>query len=119
MHTIVLYIFQYCLATPNIIAQPQSGVFKSNNRNVMVLEVVATGMGPISYQWEKYQPFSNSWIRPPSRVVSVTSSKLIFSVITGKDEGTYRCIVTNDDDDSIVSDNATITVYGELQLPGV
>ena len=79
----------------------------------MVFEVVATGMGPISYQWEKYQSFSNSWIRPSSRVVSVTSSKLIFSMITEEDEGTYRCIVTNDDG-SVVSDSIIVTVYGEL-----
>ena len=110
--TIVYYVC-CCTATPNITAQPQSGVFKNNNRNVMVFEVVATGMGPISYQWEKYQSFSNSWIRPSSRVVSVTSSKLIFSLITEEDEGTYRCIVTNDDG-SVVSDSVNVTVYGEL-----
>ena len=99
-------------ATPSITVQPQSDVFKNNDRNLMVFEVVATGMGPISYLWEKHQSFSNSWIRPSSRVVSVTSSKLIFSVITEEDEGTYRCIVTNDDG-SVVSDNVNITVYGE------
>ena len=80
----------------------------------MVFEVVATGMGPISYQWEKYQSFSNSWIRPSNRVVSVTSSKLIFSLITEEDEGTYHCIVTNDDG-SVVSDSVNVTVYGELK----
>jgi len=105
----------YVVATPNITVQPQSGVFKSNDRNVIVFEVVATGMGPISYQWEKYQSFSNSWIRPSSRAVSVTTSKLIFSMITEEDEGTYHCIVTNNDG-SVVSDNANITVYGELEL---
>ena len=103
----------YVIATPIIIVQPQSGVFKNNDRNVMVFEVVATGMGPISYQWEKYQSFSNSWIRPSSRAVSVTSFKLIFSVITVEDEGTYRCIVSNNDG-SVVSDNVDATVYGEL-----
>jgi len=105
----------YVVATPNITVQPQSGVFKNNDRNVVVFEVVAIGMGPISYQWEKYQSFSNSWIRPSSRVVSVTSSKLIFSKITEEDEGTYHCIVTNDDG-RVVSDNVNITVYGELEI---
>ena len=33
-------------------------------------------------------------------------------MITEEDEGVYHCIVTNDDG-SVVSDNATITVYGE------
>ncbi|XP_065903803.1 basement membrane-specific heparan sulfate proteoglycan core protein-like [Dysidea avara] len=96
--------------TPNITVQPQSGVFKNNDRNVMLFEVVATGMDPISYQWEKYQSFSNSWIRPSNRAVSVTSSKLIFSVITEEDEGIYHCIVTNDDG-SVVSDDVNVTVY--------
>jgi len=36
-------------------------------------------------------------------------------VITEEDEGVYHCIVTNDDG-SIVSDNATITVYGECSV---
>ena len=90
-------------------------MFKNNDRNVMVFKIVATGMGPISYHWEKYQSFSNSWIRPSSRAVSVISSKLIFSKITEEDEGTYHCIVTNDDG-SVVSDNVTVTVYGELEF---
>ena len=81
----------------------------------MLFEVVATGMDPISYQWEKYQSFSNSWIRPSNRAVSVTSSKLIFSVITEEDEGIYHCIVTNDDG-SVVSDDVNVTVYGELKF---
>jgi len=103
----------YVVATPIITVQPQSGVFKNNDRNVMVFEVVATGMGPISYQWEKYQSFNNNWISPSGRAVSVTTPKLIFSMITEEDEGTYHCIVTNDDG-SVVSDNVNITVHGEL-----
>ena len=105
----------YVIVTPNITIQPQSGVFKNNGVNVMVFEVFATGMGPISYQWEKYQSFSNSWIKPSNRAVSVTSSKLIFSVITEEDEGIYHCNVTNDDG-SVVSDNVNVTVYGELKF---
>jgi len=103
----------YVVATPNITVQPQSGVFKNKDKNLIVFEVVTTGMGPISYRWEKYQSFSNSWIRPSSRAVSVTTSKLIFSMITEEDEGTYHCIVTNDDG-SVVSDNVNVTVYGKL-----
>jgi len=72
-------------------------------------------MGPIHYQWEKYQPSDGSWMKPSNRAVNTTSSKLIFSVITEEDEGVYHCIVTNDDG-SVVSDNATITVYGECSV---
>ena len=72
----------------------------------------AKGMGPIYYKWEKYQPSNDSWIRPSDRAVTITSTKLIFSVIMEEDEGIYHCVVTNDDG-SVLSDNATITVYGE------
>ena len=72
----------------------------------------AVGMGPIYYQWEKYNSFNNSWISPSRRAVSITSSRLKFNVIREEDEGFYRCIVTNDDG-SVTSDNATLRVYGE------
>ena len=76
------------------------------------LKCEAEGMGPIYYKWEKYQPSNDSWIRPSDRTVNVTSTKLIFTVIMEEDEGIYRCVVTNHDG-SVISDNATITVYGE------
>ena len=43
--------------------------------------------------------------------MNVASSKLIFTEIAEGDEGIYHCVVTNDDG-SVISDNATITVYG-------
>jgi len=72
----------------------------------------ATGKGIIFYKWEKYDLSDDSWIRPSRRARSVTSSKLKFDVITEEDEGIYHCIVSNYDG-SVVSDNATITVYGK------
>ena len=68
--------------------------------------------GPVYYQWEKYHSIRESWIRPSYRAKNVTSFKLIFNEITEEDEGIYHCVVSNDDD-SAVSDNATITVYGK------
>ena len=47
--------------------------------------------------------------------MSITSPNLKFSVITEEDEGVYRCVVTNDDG-SVISDNATIHVYGECSV---
>jgi len=41
-----------------------------------------------------------------------TSPKLIFSIIKEEDEGVYRCKISNHDG-SVVTDNATVTVYGE------
>ena len=75
----------------------------------------AVGMGPIYYQWEKYNSSNNSWINPSHRAVSIISSDLKFNVISEEDEGVYRCIVTNDDG-SVTSDNATVHVYGEYSL---
>ena len=80
---------------------------------VQVTSCTATGEGPIYYQWEKYNPSNNSWIRPSHRVVNVNSPKLIFNIITEDDEGIYHCIVSNDDG-SVASDNVTITVYGKI-----
>ena len=75
----------------------------------------AVGMGPIYYQWEKYNTSNNSWISPSHRAVNITSSQLKFSDIREEDEGVYRCIVTNDDG-SVISDNATVHVYGECSV---
>ena len=72
-------------------------------------------MGPIYYQWEKYNSSNNSWISPSHRAVSIASPDLKFSVIREEDEGVYRCIVTNDDG-SVTSDNATVHVYGEYSV---
>ena len=75
----------------------------------------AVGMGPIYYQWEKYSTFNNSWISPSHRAVNITSPNLKFSVVREEDEGIYRCIVTNDDG-SVISDNATVHVYGKCSV---
>jgi len=76
---------------------------------------LATGIPTIFYKWEKYQPSTDSWTRPSSRAFNITSPKLIFSVITEEDEGVYHCIATNHDG-SVVSDNATMTVFGEYSM---
>lgn len=78
------------------------------------LTCLAIGMGPIYYQWEKYHLSKDSkWINPSHGAVNITSPNLKFSVITERDEGVYRCMITNDDG-SIISDNATIHVYGKF-----
>ena len=71
----------------------------------------AKGTGPIHYQWEKYQSSNDSWIIPTYWVVNSTSSTLKFNKVSEEDEGIYHCVVTNDDG-SVASDNATITIYG-------
>ena len=55
-------------------------------------------------------------MNPSHGAISITNRKLKFSIITEEDEGVYRCIVTNDDG-SVISDNATVHVYGKCHLP--
>ena len=83
------------------------------SREVCVLWCLANGLEPLRYFWQMYQSSNDSWTRPSVRAINVTSPKLVFSKLIEEDEGIYRCIVFSDDD-SVVSDNATIIVYGEL-----
>ena len=111
----VLYdnTYNISIASPVIAMQPKSETFKNKERSIVALWIIATGIGPIHYQWEKYDSLSDKWILPSSRAVGITSSNLTFSIITEEDEGIYHCIVNNDDG-HIVSDNANIIVYGKL-----
>ena len=81
----------------------------------MAMSCKAVGVTHLYFQWERYHLPDNSWIRPSHRAVNVTSPQLKFKFITEEDEGVYRCIVTSDDG-SVISDNATIYVYGEHTL---
>ena len=105
----------YSTALPNITKQPVSVTINVRSLNVVALCCSAIGMGPIYYRWEKYHLSNDSWIRPSHRAVSITSPTLRFSIIIEEDEGVYRCVVTNDDG-SVISDNATIHVYGECSV---
>ena len=98
-------------ASPIITTHPESQTFKDKETNILTLWIIAIGIGPIYYQWQKYNLFSNSWISPSSRADNITSPTLTFTVITEEDEGLYRCIASNDDGD-VFSDYANITVYG-------
>ena len=102
-----------CLARPVITAQPTSDTVRVGYEST-ALWCSANGTSQISYQWEKYQSSNDSWINPFHRVVNITSPELRFDKVSEEDEGIYHCIVTNDDG-SVVSDNATITVYGKMQ----
>ena len=76
------------------------------------MSCLATGIGTLSYQWEKYQKSNNTWIKFFHKNINATSPYLIFSEVIEEDEGLYHCIVANSDG-WILSDNATVTVYGE------
>ena len=107
-----LYFF---LVSAIITIQPVSQVVKDKERSILVFWIFATGVGPLFYHWQKYDQLSNSWIPPSSRAENIKSLNLTFSVITENDEGVYRCIVSNEDG-HVVSNNATVTVYGMLVI---
>ena len=88
-------------------------ILRKTSKKESTLWCLANGLEPLKYLWQMYQSSNDSWTRPSVRAINITSSKLVFSKLTEVDEGIYRCIVFSDDD-NVVSDNATITVYGEL-----
>ena len=92
--------------------QPTSVTFKAGSQNIIAMSCKADGIQPIYFQWERYHSLNNSWGKPSHRAVDITSPNLKFNNITEEDEGVYHCVVTTDDG-SIISDNATIFVYGE------
>ena len=101
------------LAVPVIIKQPVSATVEERQTETVVTNCAAAGMGFIQYQWQKYVPFNNSWMVPFLRLVNVTSPTLKFITITEEDEGIYRCTVMYDHG-RVVSENATVTVYGKI-----
>jgi len=103
------------LATPVIVTQPKSVVSKEGGTNIFLnCSAHDNGEGGVKYKWEKYHPSDDRWIRPAKRHKLPI---LRFNVISEEDEGVYHCVATNDDGIT-VSDNATVTVYGELKYAG-
>ena len=90
-----------------------SVTLRKNSEQVSTLSCLANGLEPLNYHWQMYQSTYDSWTKPSVRAVNITSPKLVFSKLTEEDEGIYRCIVFSDDD-NVISNNATITLYGEL-----
>ena len=102
----------FAVALPNITTQPISMTIREGELNVIAVSCLAIAIGSIHYRWERYHLFNNSWISPSHRALNITSPNLKYSVITEEDEGVYRCVVINNDG-SVISDNATVHVYGE------
>ena len=105
-------LFVY-VATPVITTHPRSAVSKEDSKDISLsCSAHDYGLGHIKYKWEKYQQSDGIWSRAPYTQIQVTSPTLNISVVTQKDEGVYRCVASNNDG-SVVSENASIAVYGE------
>ena len=59
------------------------------------------------YQWKKKHSTSL-----PNKVMGVNEAVLTIPSILESDEGQYYCIVTNEWDRSVSSNDVTLTVYG-------
>ena len=70
---------------------------------------ISTDENNFVYQWKKRG--SESF---PNKVSGVNGMVLTIPNVLESDEGQYYCIVTNEWDRSVESDNATLTTYGML-----
>ena len=104
---------QNFIDSPRITQQPVSCTFRQNERNASAFIVAADGIGHIHYLWQKYDPYTDSWIPVSSRALNNTSPYLNFSIVTEEDQGIYCCTVFNYDG-SVTSANATIIVFGRF-----
>ena len=114
---------KYCvfisLVPPVLILHPEPNL--TNEMGYSELSCTATSIAPIIFHWQKL--INNTWEPLPSStslvVENTTFSNTIYSstirsiFIQQSDEGSYRCTASNSAGTSI-SDDATITVYGEL-----
>ena len=83
--------------------------------NTAVFTAMASGISTsennFMYQWSKRD--SNNL---PDKVSEVNDSELIIPNVTESDGGQYYCIVTNEWDRSIRSDEVSLSIFGMLQL---
>lgn len=85
------------------------------------LSCTATSIAPVTFHWQKL--INNTWEPLPSNTSLVVENTMISNTtftstitsinISQSDEGSYRCIANNSAGINI-SNDATITVYGEL-----
>ena len=88
----------HLLVAPLITSQPQPTVDVCLGESIS-LSVVASGSGPISYQWRK----------DGSPIVNQTTANLSIAVSTASDAGEYDCVIS-DSTGRVNSDVSIVTV---------
>ena len=89
---------------PTITSQPQdTWVLDNENTN---FKVTASGMDPITYQWEKYDTGTNSWVAIAGETAATYSFKAVYATHNNMK---VRCVVT-DANGEVISGEATLTV---------
>ena len=110
------------LVPPVFILHPEGNI--TNEMGYTEISCTATSIAPVTFHWEKFiNNINNTWEPLPSSasldventmIDNTTFTSTISSInILQSDEGSYRCIANNSAGINI-SNDATITVYGEL-----
>ena len=73
-----------------------------------MLQVLATGQEPLTYQWKK----DGRDIYNNDNYHGVDSHQLTIKKLTGENEGSYSCVVINDVSEKTESQKATLSVEG-------
>ena len=85
--------------------------FSVGEGSIATITVMATGIhtneNNFKYQWRKRN--GNNF---PDKVSGINESVLIIPNVLESDNGQYYCIVTNEWDTNVESDNVTLTVFG-------
>ena len=88
----------------------------TNEKGNAILSCNATSIVDITFHWKKFNNDNDTWGPLPSSTNLVGMNTMTISSffdIQQSDEGSYRCTTSNSAGTS-ASNNATITVYGEL-----
>ena len=97
-----------------IVVQPQS-VTAREGETVRMSVKAAGGIMPYVYQWQEYMGESLGW----RNIKDATSDTLTLEKVTmGMNGRRYRCVVTDQNLDSVVSDEAALTVQKRLLPTG-
>ena len=75
--------------------------------NSITLKCTASGLGTLAYSWERSSGVSWTTVSDDNTTSYTTDALLTVG------QYMYRCRVSNDEDESVVSNNATVNVYGE------
>ena len=75
--------------TPRILADPVPQT--ANPNTSATFEVLAAGLPPLIYQWQK----DGADLAGDARITGVRTGKLVFNSLLMADAGQYRCVVTN------------------------
>ena len=104
-------IAYYLFLTDQLTVRVMPDELVVGNETIAMFTAMTTGISTnesnFIYQWKKRGSDTL-----PDKVSGVTGTVLTISNVLKSDEGQYYCIVTNEWDRSVESNNVTLTVYG-------